>query len=67
MNWCLCEVESFFDKEFDGSLCRFRKVLQIFRTKEEAEFAALIFDPGRYGEPEYIRVVNVSELDKPFR
>lgn len=67
MNWCVCEVGMSFDKEFDGSLCRVKKVLQIFETEADAESAAAIFDPCRYGEPESIRVVHVSELDKSFR
>lgn len=68
MKHCVCEVSQEFDVEFDGSLCKVTKVLQVFNSKEEAEAAEIIFDPSRYGDYDtLIRVVAVDALDNKFR
>lgn len=65
---CICEVVSEFDEDFDGSLCRVVKVLQVFDSLEEAQAVEMIFDPSRYGDYDtYIRVVPVEQLDNKFR
>jgi hypothetical protein len=66
--YALCEVEQFFDEEFDGTLCRARKVLQVFDTKDQADFALYIFEKVE-GEDDYrvMRVVPVSKLTESFR
>ena len=68
MKYCVCEVETFFDEDFDGSLCKVRKVLQVFNTKEEAEDAELLFNPRDYGDYDTsIRVVAADMLTQTFR
>lgn len=68
MKYAICEVEQFFDEEFDGTLCRVVKVLQIFDYKEYAEAAMAIFDPSRYGDYDTVlRVVAQDQLDESFR
>lgn len=65
---CICEVVSEFDDDFDGSLCRVVKVLQVFETKEQAEENIPLFDPSRYGDWDtLVRVVPVEQLDNKFR
>jgi len=67
MKWCVCEIETFFDEEFDGYLCKVSKVLQIFNTKEEAEYAEGLFFPGNYDDDTNIRVVAEDALLTTFR
>ncbi len=68
MKYCVCEVETFFDEDFDGSLCKVRKVLQVFNTKEEAEDAESLFNPCIYGDYDtQIRVVAANMLTQTFR
>lgn len=65
--FCVCEVETFFDKEFDGSLCKVSKVLQVFDTREAADYAEGLFYPDNYGDPTNIRVVAEEDLLTTFR
>ena len=67
--FCVCEVETFFDKEFDGSLCKVSKVLQVFDTKEAADHAEGLFFPGNYDSNDCtnIRVVAEEDLLTTFR
>lgn len=68
MKYCVCEVETFFDEDSDGSLCKVRKVLQVFNTKEEAEDAEVLFDPCVHGDYDTsIRVVAADMLTQTFR
>ena len=68
MKYCVCEVETFFDEAFDGNLCKVRKVLQVFNTKEEAEDAELLFNPCIYGDYDTsIRVIAANMLTQTFR
>lgn len=68
MFYAICEVESFFSKDFDGTLCRVSKVLAVCDTKEEAERKMQIFDPSRYGDYDTVlRVVREDRLGEEFR
>lgn len=68
MKYLLCEVEQFFDAEFDGTLCKVSKVLQVFPTKAEAEEAETMFDPSNFGDYDTVlRVVAEGELQETFR
>lgn len=68
MKYLICEVSQFFDEEFDGTLCRVQKVLQVFDYKEYAEAAMELFDPSRYGDYDTVlRVVSEKDLDATFR
>lgn len=40
MRQMICEVEPFFDKEFDGTLNRVMRVLHVCNSIEVAKFAA---------------------------
>lgn len=65
---CICEVECFFSKDFDGTLCKVRKVLQVFDNQDQAADAMPLFDPSRYGDYDtVIRMVPADELDTEFR
>lgn len=67
-HWCVCEVESYFDDEFDGSLYKVKRVVQAFATKEEANRVCSLMDPMLYGDDDTIlRVVEDSELQEAFR
>lgn len=48
--YAICEVVQEFDEEFDGDLCRVKKVLQVFPDVNSANRALELFEPGRYGE-----------------
>ncbi|QEA10401.1 hypothetical protein CPT_Shemara_072 [Salmonella phage Shemara] len=64
MKYLLCEVESFYDEVFDGSLCRVTKPLQVFSTKEDAEEAMeLMSQFYDYN----LRVVPANMLGEEFR
>ncbi|CAD5204229.1 hypothetical protein LCALLHIG_00010 [Klebsiella phage vB_KppS-Raw] len=66
--FCVCEVEQFFDEDFDGTLCKVSKVLQVFDTKEAADYAEGLFYPGNYDvDGPAIRVVAEADLLKTFR
>lgn len=68
MKYLLCEVEQFFDEDFDGTLCKVRKVLQIFSSKDEADEAYCLFDPSNFDDYDtVIRVVAEGELLGSFR
>ena len=65
---CICEVTQFFDEDFDGTLCKVRKVLQVFDNQDQAADAMPLFDPSRYEDYDtVIRMVPASELDTKFR
>lgn len=66
--FAVCEMISEFNEDFDGSLCRVKKVLQVFDTHEQAEAARAIFDPSRYGDYDtIIRVVPEAQLEGEYR
>lgn len=68
MKYLLCEVEQFFDEDFDGTLCKVRKVLQIFNSQHEAQEACCLFDPSNFDDYDtVIRVVAEGDLHKSFR
>lgn len=68
MKYLLCEVEQFFDEEFDGTLCRVKKVLQMFDDQIQAEEAKRLFDPSSFGDYDTVlRVVRQIDLHKEFR
>lgn len=68
MKYLLCEVEQFFDEEFDGTLCKVSKVLQVFNTKAEANEAEALFDPSNFGDYDTVlRVVAEGNLRETFR
>lgn len=53
---------------FDGTLCKVRKVLQVFDNQDQAADAMPLFDPSRYEDYDtVIRMVPASELDTKFR
>lgn len=60
----LCELEYFFDKEQDGSMCRVSRPLQIFKTREDAEIAHELFGPFYNFN---LGVVAADDLDTEFR
>lgn len=66
--FCICEVEQFFSKSFDGTMCKVRKVIQVFDTQEKANEALAIFDPMRYGDYDTsLRIIPSDQLDDTFR
>lgn len=68
MKYLLCEVEQFFDEDFDGTLCKVRKVLQIFDSECEANEAYRLFDPSNFDDYDtVIRVVAEDKLLRSFR
>ncbi len=68
MRYLLCEVHSYFDAEFDGTLCKVKRVLHISNSIEEAEDAYNLFDPCRYNDYDTkVRMVPEDKLDSTFR
>lgn len=68
MRQMICEVEQYFDKEFDGTLNRVMRVLHVCNSIEEAEDIYNIIDPTRYGDySTTVRIVSEDTLDKTFR
>ncbi|EDQ2321210.1 hypothetical protein HW48_004584 [Salmonella enterica subsp. enterica] len=68
MRYLLCEVEQFLDEELDGTLCRVKKVLQMFDDEIQAEEAERLFDPSSFGDYDTVlRVVRQIDLHKEFR
>lgn len=68
MQQMICEVEPFFDKEFDGTLNRIIRVLHVCNSIEVAEDIYNIIDPTRYGDySTIVRIVSEDTLDKIFR
>lgn len=68
MKWCVCEVLSEFDEDFDGSLCRVIRVLQVFDNEADAHYCSELMDPSRYDQEALgVRVVAEDMLDKRFR
>lgn len=68
MRYAICEMESFFDKEFDGTLCKVKRVLQVCNDIQEACELEEIFRPSRYGDYNTdLRVVPENELESTFR
>lgn len=66
--YAICEVVQEFDEEFDGDLCRVKKVLQVFPDANSAERALYVFDPARYGDYDTVlRVVHEQDLNTRFR
>ena len=66
--YAICEVVQEFDKEFDGDLCRVKKVLQVFPDVNSANRALELFEPGRYGDYDTVlRVVHEQCLNTRFR
>ena len=66
--YAICEVVPEFDEEFDGDLCRVKKVLQVFPDVNSAERALEIFEPGRYGDYDTVlRAVHEQKLNTRFR
>ncbi|HHV9526473.1 TPA: hypothetical protein ACUQTZ_004092 [Escherichia coli] len=66
--YAICEVVQEFDEEFDGDLCRVKKVLQVFPDAMSAYKALDIFEPGRYGDYDTVlRVVHEQKLGTKFR
>lgn len=66
--YCVCEMESYFDEAFDGTLCRVKRVLQVFNNEADAQDAMACFDPMRFGDYEtVIRCVPSEELNETFR
>ena len=66
--YAICEVVQEFDEEFDGDLCRVKKVLQVFPDVNSAERALYVFDPARYGDYDTVlRVVPEQKLGTRFR
>lgn len=63
-HWFVCEVESFFDEQFDGSLRKVTKPLQACGSKEEAEHLLDLMNPFY----DYaLCVVEDVNLQKEFR
>ena len=68
MRQMICEVEPYFDKEFDGTLNRVKRVLHVCSSVEEAEDIYNIINPMRYGDYDTtVRIVSESMLDNTFR
>lgn len=66
--YAICEVVQEFDEEFDGDLCRVKKVLQVFPDVNSANRVLELFEPGRYGDYDTVlRVVHERDLNTRFR
>lgn len=66
--YAICEVVQEFDEEFDGDLCRVKKVLQVFPDVNSADRALYVFDPARYGDyGTILRVVHEDYINTRFR
>ena len=68
MKYCVCELTSFFDEEFDGSLKKVHRVLQVFDNKADADYALELFHLPRYDdEGLHAEVVAENMLQETFR
>lgn len=66
--YAIFEVVQEFDEEFDGDLCRVKKVLQVFPDVNSANRALELFEPGRYGDYDTVlMVVHEQDLNTRFR